>query len=85
MLCLLLLVLPFYHAFTALAARLPRARAAGVAAAALAAALLAFWRLGGAVPGIPPGRGLLTMSMLEVGAGLGWAGMMGRWPGGIAC
>lgn len=67
MLVLLLLVLPFYHSYVALATKLPAPRAAAGAATLLAGGLLAFWRLGGAVPGIPAGHGLRMMSMLEVG------------------
>ena len=65
MLCLLLLVLPYYHCFTALSARLPPARASLAAAALLAAGLAAFWRLGGAAPAVPHATAH-GLSMLEV-------------------
>lgn len=75
LLSLLLLVLPYYHSYVALSSKLPPPRACVGAAVVLAAWLFGFWRLGGAVPGIPQGGGQLRwMTMLEVGGGCGgWA------------
>ncbi len=71
MLGLLLLVLPYYHCYFALSSKLPPLRA-GVGAAALwCAGVAAFWRLGGAVPGIPAAAGWRGLTMLEVGQGVG--------------
>lgn len=66
LLCLLLLVLPFYHCYVSLSPRLAPLRAAGVAAGLVAGGLIAFWRLGNHLPGVPPGEGLRAMTMLEV-------------------
>lgn len=66
MLALLLLVLPFYHCYFALSSKLPPLRAGMGAATLLCGGLAAFWRLGGAVPGIPAAAGWRTLTMLEV-------------------
>lgn len=66
MLALLLLVLPFYHCYFALSSKLPPLRAGMGAATLLFGGLAAFWRLGGAVPGIPAAAGWRTLTMLEV-------------------
>jgi hypothetical protein len=65
MLCLLLFILPYYHSYVALAARMQPLRASLGAACLLAAGLFAFWHLGGVVPGIPRGHTRL-LTMLEV-------------------
>jgi hypothetical protein len=65
MLCLLLLILPYYHSYFALSSRLPPLKAFVGAAVALAIGLFGFWRLGGAVPGIPEQHGRF-LTMLEV-------------------
>ena len=66
MLCLLLLVLPYYHSYYALSTKLPPAKSLTGAALLLAVGLFAFYRMGGLVPGIPAG----LSTKLEVG---------GRW------
>ncbi|EFN56411.1 hypothetical protein CHLNCDRAFT_144997 [Chlorella variabilis] len=75
MLCLLLLVLPYYHSYVALSSKLPPLKACAGAAVLLAAGLCAFWRLGGVVPGIPAGHGRL-LTMLEVVSRVGVLGII---------
>ncbi|KAL4421835.1 hypothetical protein ABPG77_001624 [Micractinium sp. CCAP 211/92] len=76
MLGLLLLVLPYYHCYFALSSKLPPLRA-GVGAAALwCAGVAAFWRLGGAVPGIPAAAGWRGLTMLEIVSRVGVLGII---------
>lgn len=76
MLGLLLLVLPYYHCYFALSSKLPPLRAGVGAAALLCAGLAAFWRLGGAVPGIPAAAGWRGLTMLEIVSRVGVLGII---------
>lgn len=78
MLALLLLVLPYYHSYVALSAKLRPVQAAAGGALALAAFTFAFWRLGhGALPaatsagGTPP-----PLSMVEAVGRVGVIGIV---------
>ncbi|KAI3426358.1 hypothetical protein D9Q98_008730 [Chlorella vulgaris] len=75
MLCLLLFILPYYHSYVALAARMQPLRASLGAACLLAAGLFAFWHLGGVVPGIPRGHTRL-LTMLEAVSRVGVLGII---------
>ncbi|KAI7840944.1 hypothetical protein COHA_005374 [Chlorella ohadii] len=73
MLALLLLILPGYHCYVVLHAKLPPLKAVAGAAVLLCAYLFAFWKMGGVVPGIPAGR---TMGMLEAVSRVGVLGII---------
>lgn len=68
MLCLLgllLVALPFYHPYLLLSAKLRPVRAAAGGGIALAVYLVAFWRFGRMLPGVPAAPGRL-LSMIQV-------------------
>ncbi|PRW44958.1 tyrosine--tRNA ligase cytoplasmic [Chlorella sorokiniana] len=73
MLALLLLILPGYHCYVVLHAKLPPLKAVAGAGVLLCAYLFAFWKMGGVVPGIPAGR---TMGMLEAVSRVGVLGII---------